>query len=114
MSVRDYIKSKYSKEEWQNIEKDADLFVAGIESLQSSVSSELRRVMEEKHIGYRELGRILGVTDAMTSKMLQGGSVNFETITKLSLLNRKVPKIIWVDQERLPEGEKEPKKKQIG
>jgi DNA-binding Xre family transcriptional regulator len=99
MSVRDYIKAKYSEEEWIDIERDADLFVAGLESLQSSVSKELQHIMEEQGIGYREISRRLGITDTMTSKLLHGGNVNFETITKLSVLNRKIPKIVWVDPE---------------
>ena len=99
MSVRDYLKGKYSPEEWEDMESDANLFVAGLESLQESVSNELRRIMEEEGIGYREVGRRLGITDTMTSKLLNGGNVNFETITKLSSLNKKVPVIIWKDKE---------------
>ncbi|MFK7871733.1 MAG: hypothetical protein AB8C84_00990 [Oligoflexales bacterium] len=95
MSVKNYLKSKHSSEKWNEIEEESKIFVEGLQSLQDRISNELHKIMEDNEIGYREVGKILGTTDAMTGKMLNAGNVNFSTITKLYILNGKVPRIVW-------------------
>ncbi len=101
MGVREYVESRLSKKELLEAKEEADLMIAGIEALRSSLSTELNKIMKSESIGFRELGRRLGITDTMTAKLLNGGNVNFDTISKLSKLNGKVPVIVWKDPKNI-------------
>lgn len=82
MSVRDYLKSKYSESEWNEMEQEADIFVSAIKSLQESIKNELVRIMEEQDIGIRDIREKLGISQATAKKLVLGRNVNFDTLLK--------------------------------
>lgn len=50
------------------------------------------------HIGFREVGRKLGIADTMTTKLMRGENVNFDTIIKFTLLNKKSHGLFGMNQ----------------
>lgn len=97
-SVRDTVKSWMTENEISQAEELSKLWVLGIQTLRGSLSQTLRDEMEEKHLSYNEAARVLGISENMIAKILYGkGSVNFDTIIRLTKLTGKVPYIAWKD-----------------
>ncbi|MCB9228814.1 MAG: helix-turn-helix domain-containing protein [Deltaproteobacteria bacterium] len=95
MDFKSHIEKNYSSHEVRQMRAEARLFIEGLHSLQDSIRSEVRRIMETEQLSFSDLSERLGITPRMVSKLIKGGSVNFDTITKLSLLNGKIPFISW-------------------
>lgn len=51
--------------------------------------------MEEQDIGIRDIREKLGISQATAKKLVLGRNVNFDTLIKISFLNKKIPKIVW-------------------
>ncbi|MCB9229778.1 MAG: hypothetical protein H6618_09215 [Deltaproteobacteria bacterium] len=95
--VEEMSKKHLSKEDIKEVEQDVAYIKMCVEELQESLQKELEIYMEKEQVGFNELKRRLGASERMTSKLLKGGSVNFETIAKVSKLLGKVPYIGWRD-----------------
>ena len=99
-SVKKMVKSWMTHEEIVQAEQVSKLLILGIETLRGSISHTLHDEMEKQHLSFNEVARALDISENMASKMLYGkGSINFDTIVRLSNLTGKVPYIAWKDPE---------------
>ncbi|MBP6218072.1 MAG: helix-turn-helix transcriptional regulator [Oligoflexales bacterium] len=103
-SVKNTIKSWMSEDEIIQAEELSKMWILGVKTLRGSLSHTLHAEMEEKHLSYNEVARALGISENMVAKILYGkGSVNFDTIIRLTKLTGKVPYIAWKDPSEVKE-----------
>src|SRR3989338_3282994 len=103
-SVKDTVKSWMSKSEISEAEEISKLWILGIQTLRGSISHTLSKEMKEKHLSYNEAARVLEISENMVAKILYGkGSVNFDTIIRLTKLTGKVPYIAWKNPQDVKE-----------
>lgn len=111
-SVKETVKSWMTKEEISQAEDISKMWILGIKTLRGSLSHTLHDQMEDKDLSYNEVARALEISENMVAKILYGkGSVNFDTIIRLSKLTGKVPYIAWKDPNDIKEEDMPLKKK---
>jgi hypothetical protein len=93
--VLDFLNRQLTEKEIERSEKEADLTIQAFKALQSSIKKEVERIMEEDGLKFTDICKKLDTSDRMTNKLIKGGSVNFETISQVSILNGKIPRIVW-------------------
>lgn len=91
-TLDDYLKTRLSKLEVRNIERDAKLEYDIICNLQQNVIDALSAYMEEQQLGFNDVVKGLGKSPAQLSKILKGkGNMTITTIAQIyAFMGKKV------------------------
>lgn len=100
MDVLKHVESMMTEDEIKESDREYELIKASLDSLNKSVSLEIKNILKSKNISLNSLGKKLKISKRTLSKLSQGkGNVTLETIALLTQVSGKKPKIIWVDSE---------------
>lgn len=97
-SFEKYLESRLNKNEIAELEKQAKMEFDALVSLREDVARTVAKYMDDKHIGFNELVRRLGVSPSKLAKIQNGeANLTLASIAHISALLGRKAKLIFED-----------------
>jgi hypothetical protein len=95
-SFNDLIKTKLSKEQLDEIERQAQLEVAILKSIQKVLTDTMAEYMKKNKIGFNEIVRRLGTSPSQAAKIQRGqANLTIASFAHFLALMNKEPKDVF-------------------
>jgi len=95
-SFRDYLKTRLSEEQLNDIEKQAQLEVAILRSIQKVLSETMAEYMKKNKVGFNEVVRRLSTSPSQAAKIQRGeANLTLASFAHFLALMGKEPKDIF-------------------